>query len=337
MKTVKSAAGGGEPKKSVKKRLKIAALICLGLALALILFDFAAASLQIRSWTHPKKAGFVETPAAHLPGLDYHTFELETPNGKITGWQIPAQQPIDADAEEWVFTDTFSDKTVVFAPNYDSNREMNDLGGLDYFASLCAAGYNVFTFDWTGSGYSDGTKNVFDLDKTEELLAVIDYAAQTSKASFIALQSAGFGCYPAACAAAESDKVDALIMDSCYDDFSDWFYGNFSDWAPISAAPVRKTVQWLFPLYSGVDIDGIAVSQPLSRLRDKRVMIIQGEFDEQFGAEDARNLATVAGQFNKTELWTVNCNHLRAYSVDPDAYVSRVTAFLASAQEPTEE
>ncbi len=317
-------------KSSLSKKLKWIVGILCGALVLLLLLDFAVAVFSIYDWIHPEKTRWQSTPAEY--GLDYYVFEVETENGVVRGWKIAAQTPMDADTEEWVYTTEYSDKTVILAPNYDSNRELQDLGGIDYMAELCAAGYNVITFDWTGSGFSDGKKNVFTLDKTEELKAVVDFAAQETKSSFIAVQGIGFGCYPAAVATAECDEVDALILDSCYENFDEMFYGNFGDWSVFDLAPVKGTVRLLFPLLSGVDTNEISLADPINAMNGKDVFFIQGQADETFGISGAQHLKTLASVDNNAELWLLDgVTHLRARTYDGEAYLSKISAFLSDA------
>lgn len=331
-----SGKGGRAEARGWKNKIKWIGLTVAGVLLFLLLADVIAAVIQIHTWIEPEKQPWSTSPAEI--GLDAYTFELETADGVVRGWKIAAQEPIPDDAEEWIYTTEYSDRTIVFAPNYDSNREISDLGGLSYISALCSAGYNVFTFDWTGSGYSDGTKNVFDLDKTEQLNAVIDYAKKESGASFLAVQGIGFGCYPAARAASENRSVDALILDSCYENFSDCVFGNYSLWADLPIAPVRETVRLLFPLFTGVNPEEASLTAPINALAGKHLMLIQGGSDEVFGTEGAAHLYQLASVDNRVELWTVDgCNHLRVYSYDPDTYVRRVSAFLSESAGDTPE
>lgn len=318
------------PSRRVWTKVKIAALILFGIALFLVLADLIAATAFIYNWTHPEKIPWDSSPAEY--GLDYETFELETVNGTVYGWIIPAQKPMDEDAEEWVDVLEYSDKTLVFASNYDSNRQLNDLGGVDYMAELCAAGYNVITFDWTGSGFSDGKKNVFLLDKAEELKTVAAFASQETNADFIAVQGIGFGCYPAAVAAAECDAVDALILDSCYKDFSTMFYDNFGSWASLDIAPVKETVRGLFPSLSGIAVEEFSLSDSIGALNGKDVLFIQGEQDEVFGSSHMQDLLSLARTDNEASLWLVSdARHLRTRSYDSEMYFSKVSQFLSDA------
>lgn len=317
-------------KLSLSKKIKWILGIVGGILVSLLLLDLAVAVFSIHDWTHPEKIRWESTPAEY--GLDYYTFEIETENGTVCGWKIAAQTPMDVDAEEWVYATEYSDKTVILAPNYDSNRELQDLGGIDYMAELCAAGYNVITFDWTGSGFSDGKKNVFTLDKTEELKTVVDFAADETKASFIAVQGIGFGCYPATVAAAECDEVDALILDSCYENFDETFYGNFGDWSAFDLAPVKGTVRLLFPLLSGVNVNEISLKDPINAMNGKDIFFLQGASDEIFGTAGAQHLKTLAAVDNNAELWLLDdVTHLRARAYDSEAYLSKISDFLSKA------
>ncbi len=317
------------PAKETKKKSPwITVLIALAvLLIALILLDVIGASVSIYGWAHPEKKTPESFPSDY--GLDYYSFELETDGGVIWGWKIAAQTPVPPDAEEWVYTTEYSDKTVVIASNYDSSRENFDLGGLDYAVDLCSAGYNVFLFDWTGSGSSDGTKNVFTLDKVEELKAVVRYAAEETKSSFLAVQGVGFSCYPAAVAAAECVEVDGLILDSCYEEFESVFYGRFPDWSGVDIAPFRSTVKALFPLLTGVKTEGLTLADPINALNGKHVLFIQGESDEVFGSSDAEHLSKLAAVDNETTVWMVaGAGHLRARAFDAEGYLKKVSGFL---------
>ncbi len=320
-----------QPKKTDwKKKTGIIALIVLGVLMLLILADFILAAVTVHGWTHPEKTPWSSSPAEY--GLDYYAFELETENGTVYGWKMAAQTPNSPDAEEWVEATEYSDKTLVFAPNYDGNREITDLGGLDYMAELCAAGYNVITFDWTGSGFSDGTKNVFNLDKAGELQAVVDYAKAETGASFLAVQAVGFGCYPAAEVAAGSDKVDAVIFDSVYNRFDDMFYGRYENWSSFNFFPVKDTARWLFPLLSGVDTSSISLSAPIQKTVGKNLLFIQGENDEIFGSEDAKRLSSLASAENQSTLWIQPDGlHLRTRAYDGEIYFGKVSDFLKGA------
>ncbi len=320
-----------QPKKiDWKKKTGIIALVVAAVLVLLVLANFVIAAVTVYRWTHPEKTFWETSPAEY--GLDYYAFELETENGTVYGWKMAAQTPNSPDAEEWVETTEYSDKTVVFAPNYDSNREIADLGGLDYMAQLCAAGYNVITFDWTGSGFSDGKKNVFNLDKVGELQEVIDYAKTETGASFLVVQAVGFGCYPAAVAAAESDKVDGVIFDSVYNEFDEMFYGRYENWSSFNFFPVKDTAKILFPLFSGVKTSEISLAAPVEKMTGKHIMFIQGEKDEIFGSEGVKRLSSLASADNKSTLWVQPDGlHLKTRAYDSETYFNKVSAFMEGA------
>ena len=266
----KTPDNGGKPKKTgVKKIVGLVSLILVGLLLLLVIADFAVAWGSIYRWIHPEKVAWMQSPSEF--GLWHETFELETANGTVYGWIMAAQEPLAEEDEEWLAPEGYSDKTLVMAPNYDGNREINDLGGVDYFVDFCKEGYNVVTFDWTGSGHSEGDVNVFTVDKVAELNAVVEYAAKETGADYLAVQSVGFSCYPAAVVTAENKHVDALILDSSYKNLADVFFGNFGLWSALDVAPFRATVEWLFPLVSGVDLSEADLTGPLTKMKGKHL------------------------------------------------------------------
>ena len=327
-------------KMSPKKKWTLMVLsFLLGICLVLGIADLVVSWSVVHTLIHPEKIGWSDSPMSVR--LSYDAFELETANGMVYGWVLPAQNPFDEDAEDWIPTEEYSDKTIVFAPNYDSCRDLMDMGGVEYFVEFCKAGYNVVTFDWTGSGYSDGDENAFLLDKTEELKAVVGYAEQTTEASFLAVQSIGFGCYPAAVATAECEAVDALILDSSYRNFSDVVFGNFGFWTAFDLAPVRATSQWLFSVITDIDVDAISMIDPINRMKGKDLFFIQGESDEVFGSAHIKDLVSLAtlDKDNEASYWlATGTGHLRARSYDPETYFGKISDFLKQAAgEATEE
>ncbi len=313
--------------RSLGKKIGWTALAVAVVFVLLAIANVGIAWGEIHRWIHPEKNHWETSPAEY--GLDYYTFELDTQNGTVCGWTIAAQQPNDPDGEDWVYATEYSDKTVILASNYDDNREMTDLGGGDYFAQLCSAGYNVITFDWTGTGFSEGDENVFTLDKVEELKAVINFAAEETGASFLALQGVGFSCYPAAVAAAECESVDALILDSCYDTFENALFNCLGDWTNWDFFPVNKTIRTLFAGVSGVEIESVSMAIPLQKINGKRIFFVQGDSDERFGSRHISSLSAMTTKNNETEIWLLpNVGHLRAASFDRETYCNKMTEFL---------
>ncbi|MBQ1271891.1 MAG: hypothetical protein IIY12_00120 [Clostridia bacterium] len=312
---------------AVGKKILWIAIALVAVMLLLVLADVGIAYGEIHRWTHPEKTVWQTSPAEY--GLDYYTFEIETENGTVCGWTIAAQQPNSPDADDWVYTTEYSDKTVILAPNYDNNREATDLGGGDYFVKLCSEGYNVITFDWTGTGFSDGEKNVFALDKVEELKAVVKFAAEETKASFLALQGVGFACYPAAMATAECEEVDALILDSCYDTFENAVLNRMEHWTKWNFFPVNNTIRGMFSAVSGVETETCSMTIPLQRLNKKSIYFVQGSADELFGSAHISSLSAVTMKNNQTEVWLLpDVGHLRAASYDSETYGNKMTDFL---------
>lgn len=338
-----SSAAASPKKNRTAKIITLTLVGVLGVLLVLGIADVVIAYGTVYRWVHPERSYWSEAPIDVR--LLSETFELGTPNGTVYGWVIPAQTPLSDEDENWEKPEKFepkdfSDKTVVFAPNYDSNRELTDLGGADVFVDYCSAGYNVVTFDWTGSGHSVGDRNVFTVDKTEELRAVVAYAEEKTESSFLAVQGIGFGSYPAAAVTAETPSVDALILDSCYRDLNTVLFDNFGMWSAFDIAPVRGTTKLLFPLVSGVEIDSVSMIDRINQMKEKSIFFIQGVQDEVFGSDHIASFVAAANLEgrNKASSWMVpDVGHLRARSFDTEIYFNKVSAFLATASGSGEE
>ena len=114
----KSASATKVPTKkkiSPKKKWTLMVLsFLLGICLVLGIADLVVSWSVVHTLIHPEKIGWSDSPMSVR--LSYDAFELETANGMVYGWVLPAQDPFDEDAEDWIPTEEYSDKTIVFAP-----------------------------------------------------------------------------------------------------------------------------------------------------------------------------------------------------------------------------
>ena len=217
-----------EPKKTDPKKIKKTVIICcIAAVLAVAVLWAVIGAVSAYSILNPPRRELVYNDGPVELDMVYEFFELRGFNGNddIVGWWIPSQNEYGEYSP--------SDRTVIMSHNYQSNREMSETDGMYLMADLVHAGYNVITFDYTGSGNSRGRNYTFGAQETDELSLVIDYAVNERGQKKIALMGFAFGAAPAIVNGCRDDRVDVVIADSPYLDLRSYMDKNVSVWTKL--------------------------------------------------------------------------------------------------------
>lgn len=253
----------------------------------------------------------------------YDFFEIKDFHGSdnIVGWYIPSQDSYGEYVE--------SNKTVIMSHNYQSNREMTELDGLYLIADLVHSGYNVITFDYTGSGNSRGSNYTFGAQETDELLKVIDYACKEYNPDKIAVMGFAFGAGPAICAGCKDDRVDVIIADSPYLDLKTYLDGNISVWSQLPDFLFSAYIKALLPAFAGTELE----CSPLSAVtgaQNKSFLFLHGEKDNIFPYQNSLTLASAAQDAGNEADYKIFAEvpHALGYIYSSDDYLQTVLTFL---------
>ncbi|PWM46593.1 MAG: hypothetical protein DBX47_02095 [Clostridiales bacterium] len=270
---------------------------------------------------NPEKAKMTTFPDEL--GLQYEFCEIVAPNGAtMAGWFIAAQKH-NSDEKP-----TPSPKTVVFSHDYKSNKDMEEINGLYYARYLCEAGYNVLTFDYSGSGSSTGKGYTFGSREVQELNAVVSFVKDKYKSTEISLCGWGFGAAVAVMAGSDNPDVNNIISDGAYSDLREVFNTSLHY---LSGAPsfLNSITEGLIPLLSGHALYADSPIDAVKRAQDKHFFFIQGQSDDLFSPECISYLAAAAGQQNTVEKWQVKgTNHIYSFKTNEENYVDRTIRFL---------
>ncbi len=309
-----------KPKKTVKT-----VIICFVAAIILIAAVWAlTGAVSAKMIIDPPRRELVYTDGPNeIDDMVYEFFEIKDFHGtdNIVGWWIPSQ--------DYYGEYTESNKTVIMSHNYQSNREMTEFDGMFLIADLVHSGYNVITFDYTGSGNSRGSNYTFGVQEKDELLAVIDYASEKYNPGKIALMGFAFGSAPAICAGCEDERVDVIIADSPFLDLKTYLDENLSVWTELPDFLFSSYIRALMNTYAGQELD-ISPLNSVSNAENKKFLFLHGENDNLFPSQNSATLASAATEAGNIAEYYVfpGVGHCLGYIYAEDNYLATVLEFL---------
>lgn len=232
--------------------------------------------------------------------LYYRDLTLTTADGLgLNAWYVPAGA---ADAA-----------TVLLAHGLlDSKWTM-----LRLIPWLHDAGYNVMLLDFRGHGDSDKMPTTIGPEEVADVQAALDWLEAEGAVDRVAGLGMSLGAAALVNTAVQDDRLDALILDSLFADWSDVNY----------AEDYRLPPDWLVP----------GVPSPEELISEVRVpvFIIHGTADILTHVDHAYRLYAAANE--PKQLWINDSGHAWSAWTYPDLYQEKVLVFLAMAlsQVPT--
>lgn len=317
----KKDAGKDVKPGSVKKKVIISVV-----AAVVILVGFWAVlgAVTASSLLNPERRELVYIDGPAELDMMYEFFEIKDfrDNDNIVGWWIPSQ---DYDGEY-----IESDKTVIMSHNYQSNREMTEIDGLYLIEDLVHSGYNVITFDYTGSGNSRGKNYTFGVQEKDELSLVLDYAVNERGQQNIALMGFAFGSAPAITVGCADDRVDIIIADSPYLDLRSYLDENIAVWTQLPDLLFSSYVNALMPAFAGVKFESSPITA-VAETSGKSFLFLHGADDTVFSSDNSITLAQTAVNAGNVAEYKIfsGVPHSGGFIYAEEEYVQTVLTFLA--------
>ena len=243
-------------------------------------------------------------------GMKHENFSITFEGTSLSGWLIPA-------------SDGLSDKTVVFSHNRKSNREIPEADGFVLMRDLSDNGYNVVTFDYLGSGASEGDFYTFGVSEAGQLSAVIDYALEEIPGT--SLSVIGFGCGAAAAIeTAKRPEVKGVVAESCYDSF------NVGIFSAYTALPLPSIGMAIVESFSGTKLS-LSPAETLSEITGKHFYFIHCLEDPTVDYTGSQKLNLLASGNNESDLWLIEeGGHCLGALADEANYSAHIILFLDS-------
>jgi len=280
----------------------------VGVAVAVI----APASLWY--WRlHPARIAINDDPGRH--GLAYDSIVFNASDGAaIHAWYLQTATP--------------TARGIVIAPGIDNNRLQSGVT-LALAPGLLKLGFDVIAIDLRGEGESGGEPITFGAREQWDVLAAVEQL-RIRGARQVGVLGFSLGAVAAVLAAAGSDRIDAIAIDSAFADlratFTHELAANYGLPPPAIAYGLG-----LYALLSGTDPASVSPVTVVGRIPPRHVLIIHGTADTAVPVEDSALLLRAAPG-PQTSRWLVTGGtHTLSFFVDPAEYERRVTGFFVAA------
>ncbi len=265
--------------------------------------------------THPDRMTIASSPAYY--GLDYESFEVMVPTDqiKLQGWKV--ESPDDPKG------------VIVLAHGYRQNRVSPSVGLLGITKDLIENQYHVLLFDFRNSGESEGKLTSVGQFEQDDLIAVLDYAAQLYPDLPLGVMGFSMGAVTAILVAEKHHQLKAIIADSPFADFREYLEENLSFWSDLPDFPFTPTIINILPLFTGIDSDRIRPIEAVKSIQ-KPLLLIHGGADDAIPFNNSERILNSAPE-GTAELWIVDdSDHVKAYIDQPEAYMTRVLTFFST-------
>jgi len=292
-------------------------VIISAVAIAVIVWAILSYGTAV-SLIKPSKGAILSSPE-DIGIEDVEAIEILTRAGeRLSGWYMPAS----GDAE------MLGKKVIIISHNYESNREMTEISGMYFYKYLLEAGYDVVTFDYSGSGISTGSYYTFGCQEKDELLSVIDYVHEMNPDADMALCGWAFGASAAIEAGCESEYVTAIIADSAYADLDGYLKGALRSWTGLPSFLFDASVKFLMERISGCDFSEASPVKSIKNTSDKSFYFIHSTEDDIIPVSSSESLFSAADENNYAEIWTPTGEHILGFETQEENYKNRVINFL---------
>ncbi|TCI72447.1 MULTISPECIES: alpha/beta hydrolase [Exiguobacterium] len=257
--------------------------------------------------TSPERETLTFTPKTL--GVKYENITIESEDQQdLYGWWIPHPTPR---------------ATIVFAHGYGKNREQSDLPLKELIPEFHEQGYQFLTFDFRGSGISEGDRVTVGAKEQSDLAAAIAYAKERSDGPIV-LYGVSMGAATALATADETD-VAAVIADSPFSDLRGYLETNLPVWSDLPNFPFTPVIMTVTPWFTGLDADVVKPIDDMAQI-EAPVLLIHSQGDDAIPVSESEQLAK-AGE--DVELWvTENDGHVQSHRSFQTEYRQTVFKFL---------
>ena len=286
------------------------------LARVVLLVALSAPYLTATFLVHWVKFRDVSDPY-DLAGMKFEPVRFDATDAvSIGGWWIPAAEP-------------GSDSSVILI----GGRAQSKLTFLLHAQMLREDGYHVLMPDLRGSGGSAGHTRSYGCLESRDVLGAVRFLKATRPAAsrHIFVMGIGDGSPAALAAARAGPEIQAVVLDSPCGGIEAALDKILAPLPRRLRNPLRQTTLAIASAELGTDISGGDLRSAMAGLRERPVLIIQGEEDSIAPPAEAEKLFQ-AGQ-SPVVLWRIPlARHTEAILLAPFQYGRNVRTLFESAR-----
>ena len=197
----------------------------------------------------------------------------------------------------------------------------------DLAVALSRRGFCVLMIDLRGHGQSGRARFGFGRTERRDVLGAVDWlVARGFRPGRIGVLGISMGAATSIGAAAEDDRIGALVADSSFAELASLVETHWTSETHVPALFLSAT-KWLGKHWFGCDIDAARPVDEIGAIRSP-ILLIHGDADPITPAEHAWSLKRAASSM--AELWEAHSDrHAGVYFVNPRVYLDKVAEFFA--------
>lgn len=216
--------------------------------------------------------------------------------------------------------------TIILLHGYGRCKEQM----LPQASFLNKAGYNIFMFDFRGSGESGGKYITFGQREQLDLSGAVRYLKTKNQVNINKLGLLGFSMGGAVAMMKSGDlpELKAIVISSTYAHFKTVIWQNFQEYLKgFPFFPLGYFVLWIIKFRTGIYYPQINPVKFLDKLKARPLMIIHGMHDKKIPLEHAMEFYEKAPWLK--EFWLASAaSHDDLYSITKNEYESKVLNFF---------
>ncbi len=299
--------------------MKTVILIAVGL---LLLIGAAVLTIALRvGWkliTPARKPLDTQPGEYGIEAYEEVSFTSRDDRVQLSGWYMTAEaNHVKANG-----------KTIIFAHGYSQNRQEPHLPALALAARLVRAGFDVLMFDFRNAGQSGGRVTSVGYYEQRDVLGAVDFIATRRPGGYIGLVGFSMGASTALLAAADDDRVQAVVADSPFSSLRRYLGENMPRWTGLPHLPFTWVILKIVPLLIRANIHKVNPWQAVERFSPRPILFIHGLADQTIPYTESCRLLERANE-RTGQLWLVpDADHVRSYRLYPDEYAERVIRFF---------
>jgi dienelactone hydrolase len=221
--------------------------------------------------------------------------------------------------------------TMIVAPGWKSNKSE-----ILKYAPFFHQRFNLVLVDLRNQARSGGDTTTWGVGEQLDIRAVVDWLERTKHPTWIGATGNSMGAAVVTAAAANDDRIRALILDSMHASIVTTFGDGLAHEARLPGYPTAWAMIGLASLRSGEDLPAVDPQLMLAHLGDRPVLLIHGTADVLDTPEHSAEVNLAAARAANIPATLEYCSggtHGRLVEACPSQWQAWVDTFLAGIPE----